>query len=284
MKANLIDGRKIADQFTQSLRKNIHTRIEQGKQVPGLAVILTGEDPASQIYVQNKRKTCEKVGIRSVLHHLPAHTDQATLLDLITTLNADPTIHGILVQLPLPDAIDPNLVLKAIDPQKDVDGFHPSNMGTLAQRKPALRPCTPWGIIKMLEHIGYDPCGQHGVVVGASNIVGRPMALELLLVGTTVTICHRFTRDLKHHVTQADLLVCAVGKPHFIPGDWIKPGAVVIDVGMNRDPAGHLVGDIDFVHASQRASWITPVPGGVGPMTVAMLLNNTFQAAQSQDP
>jgi methylenetetrahydrofolate dehydrogenase (NADP+)/methenyltetrahydrofolate cyclohydrolase len=232
--------------------------------------------------VRNKRRACEQVGIRSFGHDLPADTSQDALLALIDSLNADPAVDGILLQLPLPAHIRPEVVLERIDPAKDVDGFHPYNIGRLVQRLPGLRPCTPRGIMRLLEHYALPVRGCHAVVVGASNIVGRPLALELLLAGATVTVCHRFTRDLQAHVRQAELLLVAVGKPGLIPGDWVAPGATVIDVGINRLADGSLRGDVDFEVASQRAAWITPVPGGVGPMTVALLLENTLAAAQAR--
>jgi methylenetetrahydrofolate dehydrogenase (NADP+)/methenyltetrahydrofolate cyclohydrolase len=242
---------------------------------------MVGGQAASQVYVRNKRRACAEVGIRDLSHDLPADTSQAALLALIARLNRDPGVNGILVQLPLPGHIDPNAVIEAIDPAKDVDGFHPYNMGRLAQRRPLLRPCTPYGVMRLLERTGETLSGKNAVVVGASNIVGRPMALELLLAGCTVTVCHSQTRDLAQHVGQAEVLVVAVGKPKMLAGEWIRPGAIVVDVGINRLTSGQLVGDVDFESARERAGWITPVPGGVGPMTVAMLLANTLQAAQS---
>jgi methylenetetrahydrofolate dehydrogenase (NADP+)/methenyltetrahydrofolate cyclohydrolase len=243
---------------------------------------MVGGQAASRVYVRNKRRACAEVGIRDLSHDLPADTSQATLLALIERLNRDAGVQGILVQLPLPAHIDPNAVIDAIDPGKDVDGFHPYNMGRLAQRRPLLRPCTPFGVMKLLEHTGEKLAGRNAVVVGASNIVGRPMALELLLAGCTVTVCHSQTRDLAQHVRQAEVLVVAVGKPQMIAGDWIRPGAIVVDVGINRRASGELVGDVEFASARKRAGWITPVPGGVGPMTVAMLLANTLQAAEGR--
>ncbi len=281
MSAQIIDGKAIAADIRQQVRQQVDALRAAGKPVPGLAVVLVGRDPASEVYVRNKRKACEEAGIHSVAHDLPEETSQADLLALIDRLNADPAIHGILVQLPLPPHIDTQTVIEAIRPGKDVDGFHPYNIGRLAIRMPALRSCTPAGVMTLLEHTGLDLHGQHAVVVGASNHVGRPMALELLLAGCTVTVCHRFTRDLAGHVAQADIVVVAVGKPGIVDGNWIKPGAVVIDVGINRTPEGKLVGDVDFATASERAGWITPVPGGVGPMTVATLLQNTLQAART---
>ena len=239
-----------------------------------------GDDPASAVYVRGKRRACEEVGIVSLAYDLPVATAEAELLELINELNADPRVDGILVQLPLPDHINRTAVIERIDPTKDVDGFHPYNIGRLAQRIPLLRPCTPHGVIRLLEHIGAPFKGQNAVVVGASNIVGRPMALELLLTGATATVCHRFTSDLREHVSRADVLIVAAGKPGLIPGAWVRPGSTVIDVGMNRTAGGHLVGDVEFAVARERAAWITPVPGGVGPMTVAMLMHNTLQASR----
>ncbi|MGH8293522.1 MAG: bifunctional methylenetetrahydrofolate dehydrogenase/methenyltetrahydrofolate cyclohydrolase FolD [Gammaproteobacteria bacterium] len=281
MSAQLIDGKALATEIRDGIRRRIAARLPENHRAPGLAVVLVGSDPASQIYVRNKRLACKEVGIISHAFDLPADTSQAALLELVDRLNADPTIDGILVQLPLPAQIRTETVIERIRPDKDVDGFHPYNVGRLAQRIPLLRPCTPYGIIKLLEKYRETFTGRHAVVVGASNIVGRPMALELLLAGATVSICHRFTpeAELEKFVGTADITVVAVGKPGLIPGAWIKPGATVIDVGMNRLGAGNLVGDVDFEPARQRAALITPVPGGVGPMTVAMLLNNTLMAA-----
>jgi len=278
---NLIDGKAIAAEIRRQIHERIERRLAAGKRPPGLAVILVGADPASQVYVKAKRRACEEVGIASFAHDLPADTSEAALLDLIETLNEDEEVDGILVQLPLPEHIDPETVVERIHPDKDVDGFHPYNMGRLAVRLPRLRPCTPFGVMKLLEAIDFDPKGKDAVVVGASNIVGRPMALELLLAGATVTVCHRFTRDLAEQVRRAELLVAAVGKPGLVKGEWVRPGAVVIDVGINRLPDGRLAGDVEFATARERAAWITPVPGGVGPMTVAMLLHNTLYAAEA---
>lgn len=280
MTAQLIDGKATAAHLRQQIKDRVDARLSSGLPPPGLAVILVGNDPASQVYVAHKRKDCTEVGIRSINHDLPAETRQEDLLALIDQLNADESVHGILVQLPLPPHIDTTAVIERIAPEKDVDGFHPYNVGRLAQRIPQLRPCTPYGVMTLLEHAGIDIKGMDAVVVGASNIVGRPMALELLLAGCTVTVTHRFTRDLRAHVERADLLVVAVGKPGLIKGEWIKPGAVVIDVGINRLADGRLVGDVEFETAKERAAWITPVPGGVGPMTRAMLLKNTLDAAE----
>ena len=280
MAAQLIDGRQLAGEIKAEVRRAIAALVAHGAQRPGLAVIKVGDDPASAVYVRNKRRACEEVGVVSLAYDLPAQTAEADLLALIDELNADPRVHGILVQLPLPEHIGRTAVIERIDPAKDVDGFHPYNIGRLAQRIPLMRPCTPFGVIRLLEHIGAPFKGQNAVVVGASNIVGRPMALELLLTGATATVCHRFTADLREHVSRADLLIVAAGKPGLIPGAWVRPGSTVIDVGMNRTPDGHLVGDVEFAVARERAAWITPVPGGVGPMTVAMLMHNTLQAAR----
>lgn len=280
MTAKLIDGKAIAATLRQQIAQRVTERQQQGLRVPGLAVILVGTDPASQVYVAHKRKDCEEVGFRSQAYDLPAETTQADLLALIDELNADEHIDGILVQLPLPAHLDSSQLLERIRPDKDVDGFHPYNIGRLAQRIPLMRPCTPKGIMTLLHSTGVDLHGLHAVVVGASNIVGRPMALELLLAGCTTTITHRFTKDLGYHVRQADLVVVATGITGLIKGEWIKPGAIVIDVGINRQPDGKLVGDVEFEPALERAGWITPVPGGVGPMTRACLLENTLYAAE----
>ncbi|WP_338561783.1 bifunctional methylenetetrahydrofolate dehydrogenase/methenyltetrahydrofolate cyclohydrolase FolD [Erwinia sp. E_sp_B04_7] len=280
MVAKIIDGKTIAQQVRQEVAAKVQQRVEAGKRAPGLAVVLVGENPASQIYVGSKRRACEEVGFLSRSYDLPASTSEAELLELIDKLNNDGDIDGILVQLPLPAGIDNVKVLESISPAKDVDGFHPYNVGRLCQRAPKLRPCTPRGIVTLLERYNIDTFGMNAVVVGASNIVGRPMSMELLLAGCTTTVTHRFTKDLRHHVEHADLLIVAVGKPGFIPGDWIKPGAVVIDVGINRLESGKVVGDVDFAAASERASYITPVPGGVGPMTVATLIQNTLYACE----
>ncbi len=281
MTAQLIDGKAIAANLRQQIAQRVTERRQQGLRVPGLAVILVGTDPASQVYVAHKRKDCEEVGFLSQAYDLPAETSQDDLLALIDRLNDDPAIDGILVQLPLPAHLDASLLLeRRIHPDKDVDGFHPYNIGRLAQRMPLLRPCTPKGIMTLLASTGADLYGMDAVVVGASNIVGRPMALELLLGGCTVTVTHRFTRDLADHVSRADLVVVAAGKPGLVKGGWIKEGAIVIDVGINRQADGRLVGDVEYEVAAQRASWITPVPGGVGPMTRACLLENTLHAAE----
>jgi methylenetetrahydrofolate dehydrogenase (NADP+)/methenyltetrahydrofolate cyclohydrolase len=280
MTAKLIDGKAIADGVRQSVKARIDARRADGQRIPGLAVVLVGQDPASEIYVRNKRRACEEAGIISRDYDLPGNTSEQALLDLIDELNTDVTIDGILVQSPLPEHIDADKVTEYILPDKDVDGFHPYNIGRLAIRRPSLRSCTPRGIITLLEHTGETFYGRHAVVVGASNNVGRPMNLELLLAGCTVTTCHRFTHDLELYVAMADIVVVAVGKPGVVSGEWVKPGATVIDVGINRLKDGSLVGDIGFAAALERAAWITPVPGGVGPMTVATLLENTLYAAE----
>ena len=283
MSAQIIDGKAIAADVRNQVRLDIEERIKNGLRAPGLAVILVGLDPASQVYVRKKREACDEAGLISKSYDLDESTDQQTLLNLIEELNKDTSIDGILVQLPLPGHIDDTSVLEAIHPDKDVDGFHPYNIGRLAQRMPELRPCTPHGVIYMLETIGETFKGRHAVVVGASNIVGRPMNLELLLAGATVTVTHRFTKDLASYVADADILIVAVGKPGIVKGEWVKPGATVIDVGINRLPNGKLTGDVDFDAAAERAAWISPVPGGVGPMAVAMLIRNTLQAAEKHD-
>jgi methylenetetrahydrofolate dehydrogenase (NADP+)/methenyltetrahydrofolate cyclohydrolase len=280
MPAQLIDGKALASEIRAGVKVRVAERVKAGRPAPGLAVIQVGADPASAIYVRNKRNACKEAGILSIEHDLPAATSQTDLLQLINALNADPTVNGILVQLPLPDHIVTHEIIEQIDPMKDVDGFHPFTVGRLAQRIPALRPCTPFGIMKMLEHINIDAKGKHAVIVGASNIVGRPLALEMLLAGATVTVCHKFTTDLEAQVRQADILAVAVGKPDLIPGNWVKEGAIVFDVGINRMADGKLKGDVEFATAAERAAWITPVPGGVGPMTVAMLMHNTLDAAE----
>lgn len=277
MSATLISGTAIAKQIKIDIAEQIQQSIAQGKRAPGLAVILVGADPASQIYVNNKRKSCEETGIFSKSFDLPANTSEAELLTLITQLNQDDTIDGILVQLPLPEHIDSTKVIEAIAPNKDVDGFHPYNVGRLCQRIPTLRSCTPYGIVELLKSTGVNVRGKNAVIVGASNIVGRPMSMELLILGCTVTVTHRFTTNLEDHIRNADIVVVAVGKPNLVKGEWIKEGAIVIDVGINRVD-GKVVGDIEFDIAKEKASFITPVPGGVGPMTVAMLMKNTLQA------
>ncbi len=280
MSAQLIDGKAIANNLLQNIASQVSLRLEKGFQAPGLAVVLVGNNPASETYVANKKKACIKAGIQAFDHHLPSETSEADLLHLIDQLNTNVDINGILVQLPLPDHIDKEKVLERIRPDKDVDGFHPYNIGRLAQRIPVLRPCTPKGIMKLLESTGQPIRGQNAAVVGASNIVGRPMTLELLLAGCTTITTHRFTKDLPLMLENADIVVVAAGKPGLVQGEWIKPGAIVIDVGINRQDDGSLTGDVDFEAASKRAGWITPVPGGVGPMTVACLLENTLYAAK----
>lgn len=281
MTAQVISGSALAKIVKAEVAQKIEQHIAQGKRAPGLAVILVGADPASQVYVGSKRKSCEELGIVSKSYDLPETTMEIDLLKLIDQLNADESIDGILVQLPLPKHIDSTKVIERIAPHKDVDGFHPYNVGRLCQRVPTLRACTPYGVMKLLETTGRNLHGQHAVIVGASNIVGRPMALELLLAGCTVTVTHRFTKELEHHVRQADILVVAVGKPEFIDGDWVKDGAIVIDVGINRCEDGKLRGDIQYDKATKHAAFITPVPGGVGPMTVAMLMFNTLLAYET---
>lgn len=283
MAANIIDGKALADNLLETLRMRIEERLAEGKRAPCLAVVLVGDSPASTIYVANKRRACERAGMRSLSYNLPSETSEAELLRLIDELNSDDTVDGILVQLPLPVQINAERVIDRINPAKDVDGFHPYNVGRLALRMPTLRPCTPRGVMTMLNSLDVDLHGLTAVVVGASNIVGRPMSLELLLAGCTVTTCHRFTKDLRGIVGGAELLVVAVGKPGFIPGDWIRPGAIVIDVGINRLETGKICGDVDFDGARQRAAWITPVPGGVGPMTVATLMENTLTALEHRE-
>jgi methylenetetrahydrofolate dehydrogenase (NADP+)/methenyltetrahydrofolate cyclohydrolase len=279
MTARILDGKAIADALIQDIKREVDERLAAGQRIPGLAVILLGGDPASTIYVRNKRLACEKSGVLSISHDLPAATSQVDLLALIERLNNDPTVDGILVQAPLPAHIGDETVIESIRPDKDVDGFHPYNIGRLAVRKPTLRSCTPYGVMRLLETTGEMLRGKHAVVVGASNHVGRPMALELLLAGCTVTICHSATRDLPEQVAQADIVVAAVGQPEMVKGEWIKAGACVIDIGINRLADGRIVGDVEFAVARERAGWITPVPGGVGPMTVATLLRNTLEAA-----
>ncbi|MCC4797881.1 bifunctional methylenetetrahydrofolate dehydrogenase/methenyltetrahydrofolate cyclohydrolase [Enterovibrio norvegicus] len=280
MAAQIIDGKLISQSVRLEVAARVEARKSAGLRAPGLAVVLIGDDPASQVYVGSKRRVCEEVGFISKSYDLPSSTSESDLLALIDELNNDPEIDGILVQLPLPAQMDSTNVLERINPEKDVDGFHPYNVGRLCQRMPKLRSCTPKGIITLLDRYNIPVRGMHAVVVGASNIVGRPMTMELLLAGCTTTTCHRFTKNLEHHVRQADLLVVAVGKPNFIPGDWIKPGAVVIDVGINRLDNGKLVGDVEYDVAKEKATHITPVPGGVGPMTVATLIENTLLACE----
>ncbi|MCP5471930.1 MAG: bifunctional methylenetetrahydrofolate dehydrogenase/methenyltetrahydrofolate cyclohydrolase FolD [Sinobacteraceae bacterium] len=279
MTARIIDGKSIAQEVRNEVRRSVDGMVARGQRRPGLAVLMVGDNPASQIYVRNKRRSCEECGIVSFAHDLPHSTSETELLAKIDELNADDAIDGILVQLPLPDHIRESAVVERIDPRKDVDGFHPYNVGRLAERAPLIRPCTPYGVVRMLDHIGVPVKGRHCVVVGASNIVGRPMSLELLLMGATTTVTHRFTRDLEQHVRQAEVLIVAAGKPGLIPGEWVREGAVVVDIGINRREDGTLCGDVQFEQAAKRAAWITPVPGGVGPMTVAMLMKNTLETS-----
>ncbi len=283
MTARLIDGKAIALALRNDIKAAVTSLREQGRRAPGLAVVLVGADPASQIYVRHKHQACEAAGMHSVVHMLPADSSEADVMQVVHQLNNDPAIDGILVQLPVPKQIRGKAVIDAIAVEKDVDGFNPENFGLLAQRTPRLRPCTPYGVIKMLEHEKIDVSGLDAVVIGQSNIVGRPMALELLMKGATVTICHSQTKDLPGHVQRADLVVAGIGKPEFVLGEWIKPGAIVIDVGLNRLETGKIVGDVEFAAAAAKASWITPVPGGVGPMTIAMLMQNTLEAYQHRE-
>src|SRR5438477_3676423 len=283
MSARIIDGKARSEQLIEEVAAKVAARVAAGKPRPGLAVVLIGENPASQIYVRNKRRMTDAAGMVSLSDDLAATTSQADVLALIDRLNADPAVHGILVQLPLPKHIEPDAVAERIDPAKDVDGLHPYNVGRLVLKRPLLRPCTPYGCMMLLRDTGEDLVGKHAVIIGQSNIVGRPMALELLMARCTVTICHSATRDLPGVVRGADILVAAMGKAQFVQGDWIKPGAIVVDVGMNRDGEGKLCGDVDFAAAKERASWITPVPGGVGPMTIATLLANTLRAVELKE-
>lgn len=282
MSANILDGKVLADQIKADVATRVRERISRNLPPPGLAVILVGNNTASLSYVGHKQKACAAVGILSQCYRLAEDCTESQIVELIEQLNQDAAVHGILLQLPLPAHIDPSRLLEKIATAKDVDGFHPYNMGRLAERQPLLRPCTPWGVIKLLQATGQPLAGLHAVVLGASNIVGRPMALELLLAKCTVTVCHRFTANLAPHVQAADILISAVGKPGLVRNEWIKPGAILIDVGFNHLSDGKVVGDLDFTGASQRAAWITPVPGGVGQMTVAMLLENTLLAAKLQ--
>lgn len=282
MTARILDGKRIAQELLGRIGQRVAGRKAKGLAEPGLAVVLVGNDPASAVYVRKKREACQQVGFRSFEHDLPSSVTQHELFALIDRLNADPSVHGILVQSPLPDHIDEDALVDRIDPGKDVDGFQAVNIGRLALRRFGLRPCTPRGVMTLLGHTDRPVRGQHAVVVGVSNHVGRPLALELLIAGCTTTCCHRFTHDLESHVRMADIVIVAVGKPGLVKGEWIKPGAVVVDVGINRLEDGRLVGDVDFDAAAARASWITPVPGGVGPMTVATLLENTLEAAEAR--
>lgn len=276
---SILDGKALSQLIQQNIAASVSHHVQQGGQRPGLAVVLVGSDPASQVYVRNKRLACERVGFASFYHELPANVSEAELLQLVEQLNHDPAVNGILVQLPLPAHIDPDKVINRIAEEKDVDGFHAANVGRLVLRQPGLRPCTPRGVMTLLQHYGVSTRGKHAVVVGASNIVGRPMGLELLLDGATITICHRFTQNLERHVRAAEVLVVAVGNPNVVKAEWIQPGAIVVDVGLHRRADGTLHGDLDYAAAAARASWITPVPGGVGPMTVTTLMLNTLEAA-----
>ena len=278
MSAQILDGKAVAEDIKQQVKASVDALLAEGRRRPGLAVVLVGANPASQVYVRNKRNACATVGFHSELHELSAETSQEELLALVDELNARDEIDGILVQLPLPGHIDEETVIERIRADKDVDGFHPYNVGRLALRMPLLQPCTPKGVMTLLERTGQKLEGLDAVIIGQSNIVGRPMALELLMARCTITVCHSRTKDLADKVRGADIVVAAVGRPRFVPGDWIKPGALVIDVGINRLDDGKLCGDVDFDSAKEKAAWITPVPGGVGPMTVATLLENTLQA------
>ena len=278
-RARILDGKRIADALLDELKARVDARLAAGKARPGLAVVLVGDDPASAVYVRNKRRAAEKVGIRAIDFDLPADTSDEDLLALVDRLNADPAVHGILVQLPLPDRRDATRLIHRIDPRKDVDGFHPENVGHLALRQFGLRPCTPRGITTLLAYTDRPVRGASATIVGVSNHVGRPMALELLLARSTVTVCHTGTKDVRAEVERAEIVVVGVGKPEFVPGEWIRPGAAVFDVGINRMPNGKLVGDVGYAAAAERAAYITPVPGGLGPMTIAVLLSNTVDAA-----
>ena len=274
-----MDGKAVAAKVRGEVAVRAREFASKHGRRPGLAVVQVGQDPASTVYVRNKRKSSIEAEIESFAHDLPVTTSQAELLDLVHALNRDPRVDGILVQMPLPKGLDSDLIMDTVDPAKDVDGFHPTNTGLLAQKRPKLRPCTPFGVIRLAKEYGINLTGLRATVVGASNIVGRPMALELLLARSTVTVCHTGTKDLESEVSRADVVVAAVGKAGFVPGEWIKPGAAVFDVGINRTADGKLVGDVEYEKAAQRAGWITPVPGGLGPMTIAMLLSNTVDAA-----
>jgi methylenetetrahydrofolate dehydrogenase (NADP+) / methenyltetrahydrofolate cyclohydrolase len=283
MTARLLDGKAIAQALRDKIKVEVAALAAAGRRPPGLAVVIVGEDPASQIYVRNKHLATEGAGMKSVMKALAADATLQQVLAVVEELNADPTIDGILVQLPMPKHIDSKAVIDAIAVEKDVDGFNPENLGLLAQRTPRLRPCTPYGCMKMLDYAGIDPKGMDAVVLGQSNIVGRPAALELLMRGATITVCHSQTKDLIGHVKRADIVVAGIGKPEFVKGEWLKPGAIVLDVGINRLPSGKVVGDVEFESARKRAAWITPVPGGVGPMTIAMLIQNTLEAYQFRE-
>jgi methylenetetrahydrofolate dehydrogenase (NADP+)/methenyltetrahydrofolate cyclohydrolase len=277
--AAILDGKATAASERQKTALRAGAFASKFGRKPGLAVVQVGEDPASTVYVRNKRKSCAEVGIESFAHDLPATTSERELLALVQRLNDDERVDGILIQMPLPKGLDSDRIMDAVDPAKDADGFHPTNTGLLAQKRPRLRPCTPYGVIRLAAHYGIELKGKRATVVGASNIVGRPMALELLLARSTVTVCHTGTKDLRAEVERAEVLVVAVGKPEFVPGEWVRPGAAVFDVGINRMPNGKLIGDVGYAAAAERAAWITPVPGGLGPMTIAMLLSNTVAAA-----
>jgi methylenetetrahydrofolate dehydrogenase (NADP+) / methenyltetrahydrofolate cyclohydrolase len=283
MTARLLDGKAIAQALRDKIKVEVAALTAAGRRPPGLAVVIVGEDPASQIYVRNKHLATEGAGMKSVMKALAADATLQQVLAVVEELNADPTIDGILVQLPMPKHIDSKAVIDAIAVEKDVDGFNPENLGLLAQRTPRLRPCTPYGCMKMLDYAGIDPKGMDAVVLGQSNIVGRPAALELLMRGATITVCHSQTKNLIGHVKRADIVVAGIGKPEFVKGEWLKPGAIVLDVGINRLPSGKVVGDVEFESARKRAAWITPVPGGVGPMTIAMLIQNTLEAYQFRE-
>ncbi|VAW45067.1 Methenyltetrahydrofolate cyclohydrolase / Methylenetetrahydrofolate dehydrogenase (NADP+) [hydrothermal vent metagenome] len=284
MPANILDGKLIATELRDSIKQEVDAQVALGHVRPGLAVIMVGEDPASQVYVRNKKIACEKAGFNDVSEVLPANTPQEEVLALIDKLNADDSVHGIIVQLPVPKHIDPKAIIEHISPAKDVDGFHPYNVGCLATGSPKLAPCTPHGVMTMLEKTGIPLRGLNAVIVGASNIVGIPMALELLNARATITVCHSATKDLAQKVSEADLVVVGVGIPNMVKGEWIKEGAIVIDVGINRLDDGTLCGDVEFDTAKEKASWITPVPGGVGPMTIATLLHNTLKVAYHLKP
>ena len=280
MTAKIIDGKQIANETILEIKETISKATMKGEKPPGLAVIQVGEDSASKIYIKNKRIACSKVGIKSFNYDLPEQTSEKELIELVVSLNSNPEVNGILVQLPLPPQINETIIIETIEPIKDVDGFHPYTIGRLMQRIPILRPCTAIGVMTMLDSIGADPIGKHVVIVGASNLVGRPLALEFLLRGATTTVCHRFTENLEHFVRQADILAVAVGKPNVVLSEWIKKDAIVLDIGINRNKKGDITGDVDFEIAKEKASWISPVPGGVGPMTVAMLIKNTLLASK----
>ena len=280
MTAKIIDGKQIANEILLEVKETISKATMKGKQPPGLAVIQVGENSASKIYIKNKRIACSKVGFKSFNYDLPEQTSEKELIELVVSLNSNPEVNGILVQLPLPPQINETIIIETIEPIKDVDGFHPYTIGRLMQRIPILRPCTAIGVMTMLDSIGADPIGKHVVIVGASNLVGRPLALEFLLRGATTTVCHRFTENLEHFVRQADILAVAVGKPNVVLSEWIKKDAIVLDIGINRNKKGNITGDVDFEIAKEKASWISPVPGGVGPMTVAMRIKNTLLASK----